>query len=71
MLLQRSRYTMLYFPKKLFSTNQMGETDPVLVNFKLAIGIFCLMFRSIAIPDCLIFVAMGSSVVLLWTTIEA
>lgn len=49
----------------------MSETDPILVNFKLAIGIFCLMFRIIAIPDCLIFVAMGSSVVLLWTTIEA
>lgn len=49
----------------------MSETDPILVNFKLAIGIFCLMFRSIAIPDCLIFVAMGSSVVLLWSTTEA
>lgn len=55
------------FLKRLFSTNKMGETGTILVNFKLAVRILCLVFwKYIAIPNCLIFVALGLCVVLLW-----
>lgn len=50
---------------------QISETGTILVNFKLAIRILCLMFRKyIAIPYCLIFVALDLCVVVLWTVDE-
>ena len=67
-LSQKSKgHNMISFLKRLFSTNKMSETGTILVNFKLAIRILCLVFRKyIAIPDCLIFGALGLCVVLLW-----
>lgn len=71
-LSQNSRgYNKLSAPKRPCSTNQMSEAGPILVNFKLARGILCLVFReNITIPDCLISVAFGLCVVLLWSLMK-
>lgn len=60
-------HNVISFPKRLFSPNRMSETGTILVNFKLAVRILCLVCRKyIAIPNCLIFVSLGLCVVLLW-----
>lgn len=38
-------HNLISFPKMLFSTNKISETATILVNFKLAIRILCLVFR--------------------------
>lgn len=68
MLSQKGKgHDMISFPKRLFSTNKMSENGTILVNFKLAVRILCLVFRKyMAVSDCLIFVALDLCVVLLW-----
>ena len=69
-LSQKSKgHNMVSFPKRLFSASKMRGTGTILVNFQLPMRTLCLVFRKyIAIHNCLMFVALGLCVVLLWIT---